>query len=102
MNVKIENTERIPDTVNAWGFGGAVNKVRYTMTNGDVWVSGTAKFRHAPDQKYIQLLKASNENYSPDWNGGFALADKDIDLKGSPVTYIKKYYTSKQNKNEKL
>jgi hypothetical protein len=93
--MEIVSTENLPSTTNAWGFGGARDKVRYTMENGDVWVSGTACFRHAPSQRYVQLMKADNPNYSADWIGGWANADKDVDLRGSAKTYIKRYYTRK-------
>ncbi len=77
--MKIIKTIDLPCTNNSWGFGGARNKKRYILENGDVWVSGIAGTRHHGEVKYIQLLKE-----------GVRVVDSD--LQGSPETFIAKYY----------
>lgn len=82
----IVKTEDLPSTVNAWGFSGAINKKRYTMSNGDVWVEGTACYRHLSPERYIQC-----KFNSPDFTGGLT-ADIDVLLRGSAEKHITKYY----------
>jgi hypothetical protein len=85
--VTVVRAEKLPDTVNSWGFAGAIRKTRYIMSNGDVWVTGKAMSRHMPPLNYIQLKK----NASPDWKGGLA-ADIDTERKGKVGNIMSKYY----------
>lgn len=56
MEVTIVKTEELPSTTNGWGFGGSTDKVRYTLSNGDEWVAGTAHYRHAPSESWLQKV----------------------------------------------
>lgn len=99
MIPKIVKTEELPSTVNGWGFGGSIGKVRYIMDNGDVWVKGTACYRHLPSEKYIQLRSATSDKKwaeMEDWEGGIA-NDRDVLLKGSAENHIIKYYKLQEN-----
>lgn len=84
--MKIVEKIDLPDTVNAWGFGGAIKKRKFVMENGDVWVSGLACYRHAPSEKYIQLSR------NPEFTGGLT-AIKDVLLRKSPEKFIEEYYS---------
>ena len=91
--MKIISVEKLPSTTNGWGFGGSVDKVKMTMENGDVWVSGTACYRHAPSSKWINLMQKEVAERHPDWTGSLYYDGvKDWDLKGKPETFIAKHY----------
>lgn len=94
--MKIVSKKPLPSTTNGWGFGGAIDKVKFTMENGDVWVSGEACYRHAPSEKYIQTLFAANhpEAERQEWNGGMH-NDRDVLLRGAPEKHIQNYYKRK-------
>lgn len=79
--------EKLPSTVNGWGFAGAVDKERITLSNNDTWVWGKACFRHLPPKKYIQMKQ--NE---PDYTGGWIGAEVDVELKTNPYNFITEYY----------
>jgi hypothetical protein len=83
---KIVKIEKLPSTNNSWGFGGATEKVRYVMDNGDIWVSGNAHYRHLPSVKYIQMKRGD-----PDYTGGVVGAAVD-DASGNPKKFIENYY----------
>jgi len=57
MKIKIIKKEDLPSTTNAWGFAGSINKKRMELSNGDVIKSGTACYRHLPDQKWVDVIK---------------------------------------------
>lgn len=84
--MEIIKTEDLHSTTNAWGFGGSTNKKRFIMSNGDVWVTGRAQYRHMDSEKYIQMKPDS-----PDFTGGLS-AKVDVILKTSPEKFIKSYY----------
>lgn len=86
MKVTIISVTKLPDTINAWGFGGAINKVKYLMSNGDVWIAGTAHYRHLPSKRYLQMRRNN-----PEWCGGM-INDLDIIRTTSAEKYIGKYY----------
>ena len=92
--IKIINKEKLPSTNNAWGFGGSRDKVKYTMSNGDVWVSGTACYRHLSPQKYVQakIAELNSESVS-DFTGGLTA---DLDLSGgNALGKMREYYKEK-------
>jgi len=88
--MKIIRTEVLPSTINAWGFAGAINKKKYVMENGDVWVEGKAMYRHMQPSNYIQA-KFSEDGKEVNFNGGL---DADIDGKrtGKAEKIIAKHY----------
>ena len=73
-NVTIIKTVKLPDTNNAWGFGGARLKYEHTMSNGDVWISGQACFRHLDPVNFIRCDKLN------------------VDMGGRGHTAIMEYY----------
>jgi len=89
--MKIIKTEKLPSTINAWGFAGAINKKKYVMENGDVWIEGKAMYRHDNPYNYIQA-KFSKDGSEVNFNGG---ANADIDNKrvGKAEKIIAKYYS---------
>ena len=92
--VTIKKRDELPSTNNAWGFGGSRNKVRFIMSNGDVWVSGIACTRHQDEKKYIQ----KSLEHDPNWTGGWMSASIDIDLRGKPETWLRKHYEKIERK----
>ena len=58
MDLIVVNKKDLPSTTNSWGFGGSFNKKEYELSNGDVITSGTACFRHAPNEKWVNLYPA--------------------------------------------
>lgn len=95
----ITKIESLPSTTNGWGFSGSVNKVRYTISNGDVWISGTACYRHLPSEDYIQArFKSGNPEYTEGFTGSMH-NDYDVLRKGKAETHILNYY-KKKNKNK--
>ena len=61
MKIKIIKKEDLPSTTNSWGFAGSINKKRMELSNGDVIKSGTACYRHLPDQKWVHVIKDGAE-----------------------------------------
>jgi len=59
------------------------------MSNGDVWVSGKACYRHIVSENYIQMKSDTDES----WTGGLT-ADIDVLRKGSALKHIEKHYKS--------
>lgn len=85
LTVKLK--EKLPSTVNGWGFAGAVDKERIVLSNNDTWVWGKAMQRHLPPTNYIQM----KEN-NPDYTGGYIGAKVDMERKKTPLTVIAEYY----------
>ena len=49
--------QSLPTTNNSWGFGGVRKKFKYTMENGDTWISGIAGTRHLGEFPFIKLIR---------------------------------------------
>lgn len=90
--VSIIKEDKLPSTNNAWGFGGTRNRVRYTLSNGHVWISGIACYRHLPDERYIQRSRYNDPMYT----GGILGTDIDVVISGSPRKAILKRYNESQ------
>jgi len=99
--ITILKTEDLPSTNNPWGFGGASNKKRYTMSNGDIWVSGVANHRHLPDLRYIQAIFKKGVRWKENWSGGLS-NDLDNELRMNPIKYINAFYKKLENDLEKI
>lgn len=71
--ITVTKTEKLPDTVNGWGFGGSTNKVKHFLSNGDIVVTGKAHYRQAPSERWtnLLLLKYAGDGIGESWTGSY-------------------------------
>jgi len=54
FGIEVVDVQKNVNTNNAWGFGGAIKTI-YTLANGFTIHKGTAYYRHAKPEKFINL-----------------------------------------------